>query len=136
MKTQSRNAPRLQTLLERSEKWLEGAPTLPEIKRALSAIVARVASEELVDDVDTRDTCDALTEEYVNRGGDLSDLSTLPDLQTISSASGERLTPVTPAGLDYGNLYPNDAPTTPLSSEEKRLRLETLRASITRPGGF
>lgn len=124
------------SLLQRSTAWLGKQPALPAVRGALNAIVARAASGELPDDADCRDTCDALTEYYVDRGGDLADLSTLPDPGIPQAFPGQTTGSITTAGPDYGALYPDVPTAAPLSKEEKRTRLQALRAQITRPGGF
>lgn len=49
-------------------------PELLDVKQALSAIVAKVSKGAIANDDDSRDTYDALTEHFVDGGGDLSDL--------------------------------------------------------------
>lgn len=124
-----------QSLFVRSKKWLVTNPGLLDVKKAVSAIVARVSKGDIADDDDSRDTYDALTEHFVDAGGDLSVLPSFPEV-SISAGSACALTPVVPAGLDYGNLYPDQVTEAPLSQEEKRNRLQELRSSMTRPGGF
>lgn len=63
-----------QSLLVRSQKWLMSNPELLDVKQALSAIVAKVSKGAIANDDDSRDTYDALTEHFVDGGGDLSDL--------------------------------------------------------------
>jgi hypothetical protein len=73
MNAQTNSIGSTQPLLERSKKWLMTNPGLLDVKKALSAIVAKVAKGDIADDDDSRDTYDALTEHYVDGGGDLSD---------------------------------------------------------------
>ncbi|MCK1788645.1 hypothetical protein [Pseudomonas violetae] len=124
------------SLLQRSTAWLGKQPTLPAVRGALNAIVARAVRGELADDADCRDTCDALTEHYVDRGGDLSDLSMLPEPGIPQAFAGQTTGSIATAAPDYGALYPDSPAAAPLSKEEKRTRLQALRAQITRPGGF
>lgn len=123
------------SLLERSKKWLVSNPGLLDVKKALSAIVAKVSKGDIADGEDSRDTYDALTEHFVDGGGDLSELPTFPEV-SINDDMGSAPTPTGPAGLDYGNLYPDQVAVAPLSQEEKRIRLQELRSSLVRPGGF
>lgn len=139
MSTQMRNAHQNQTMLERSKNWLAATPSQPEIKQALAAIVAKVTKGDLPNSDDCRETCDALTQHYVDIGGDLCDLPSLPDLGSAAAAPAVPINPtsVESSGLDYGSLYPADTPAVaPLSFEEKQMRFAQLRASIGRPGGF
>lgn len=136
MSTTTLQVPLAPTMLDRSKKWLARNPSLSELKQAIRAIVSQIQKGDLANDEDTRDTYDALTEQYVDHGGDLTELSLLPDADELQSAGEIPVVPVSPAGLDYGSLYPADAPVVPLSKEEKRNRLEAIRASLTRPGGF
>ncbi|SBW84293.1 hypothetical protein PVE_R2G0264 [Pseudomonas veronii 1YdBTEX2] len=124
-----------QSLLDRSKSWLMTNPGLLELRRVLSAIVAKVSKGEIADDDDSRDTYDALTEHYVDSGGDLSDLPPFPE-HPSSDGRESAPTPAGAAGLDYGNLYPEQVTTAPLSPEEKRSRLQALRSTLVRPGGF
>lgn len=124
-----------QSLLVRSQKWLMSNPELLDVKQALSAIVAKVSKGAIANDDDSRDTYDALTEHFVDGGGDLSDLPSFPEIP-ISDGLESKLATVGPAGLDYGNLYPDQVTVAPLSQEEKRSRLQELRSTLVRPGGF
>ncbi|QHF00652.1 hypothetical protein LCG56_28205 (plasmid) [Pseudomonas cannabina pv. alisalensis] len=135
MNAQTNSIGGTQPLLERSKKWLMSKPGLLDVKKALSAIVAKVAKGDIADDDDSRDTYDALTEHYVDGGGDLSALPSFPDI-SIGVGMGSAPTPVGTAGLDYGNLYPDQVMAAPLSQEEKRSRLQELRSTLARPRGF
>lgn len=135
MNAQSKPVGGTQSLLERSKKWLKTTPGEVDVKRAITAIVAKVSKGEIADDDDSRDTYDALTEHFVDGGGDLSDLPSLPEI-AIGEGSVSAMTSAGLAGLDYGNLYPDQVAVAPLTKDEKRIRLQELRSTLVRPGGF
>ncbi|MBM5458904.1 hypothetical protein H8F21_15160 [Pseudomonas sp. P66] len=136
MTTKKQTAQTEGPMLDRSKQWLESQPDLPKVKNALFAIVSKVTNGELKDDHDSRDTCDALTEYYVDRGGDLADLAVLPDAPGGAEAVTSSPAAIGPAVFDCGSLYPDGEPAPQLSKEEKQRRLRIIRSSLVRPGGF
>ena len=123
-----------ETFFARSQAWLDTNPGLDEVKRALGAIVHQVKNLKLVCNDDTRKTADALTEFYVENGGDLTDLPCLDDAADNPAAA--MAIPTSAVEPDYGSLYPDTPPTKPLSQVEKKAVLSNLRAMIGRPEGM
>lgn len=112
------------SLLERSTAWLAGNHPLPQVHKALRAIISQATKGDIAIDADCCDTCDALTEHYVDRGGDLTDLPVLPgrprptDVADHGSGGGP---------FDCGSLHPDSEAAEPLSDEEKQKRIKDLR---------
>jgi hypothetical protein len=122
------------SLLSRSQNWLKANPTLPEVKQALSAIVLKARKGELQSNDDTRNTADALTEYYVDNGGDLIEL---PGLDEAAPAACDALaSPTRVAEPDYGSLYPDAPPCKPLSRDQKQAVITGLKSIIRRPEGM
>ncbi len=124
----------IETFLARSQAWLKKNPALDEVKRALAAIVHQVKNSKIVCNDDTRKTADALTEFYVEQGGDLDDLPCL-DAPAITPDT-KTATPISHAELDYGPLYPDMPAGKPLSLAEKQAVISSLRSIIGRPEGM
>lgn len=108
--------------------WLAGNHPLPQVHKALRAIVSQASKGEIALDVDCRDTFDALTEHYVDRGGNLTDLPALPDRARSSEAgidesNGDQ--------FDCGSLYPDSEVVEPLSHEEKQKRIKDIRLILS-----
>lgn len=122
------------SLLSRSQNWLMANPTLPEVKQALSAIIVKAQKGELQSNDDTRNTADALTEFYVDHGGDLIDLPSLDE--TIPAAATAQATPTRVAEPDYGSLYPDAPACKPLSRDQKQAVITGLKSIIRRPEGM
>ncbi|MGF6282017.1 hypothetical protein ABH908_000496 [Pseudomonas frederiksbergensis] len=126
--------PTAETFLARSQAWLDKNPGLEEVKRVLGAIVLQVKNLKLVCNDDTRNTADALTEFYVENGGDLTDLPCLDD--AAKKPTNATATPTSAMEPDYGSLYPDTPPAKPLSQAEKQAVLSNLRSIISRPEGM
>ncbi|MGE8065180.1 hypothetical protein [Pseudomonas sp. NPDC089569] len=123
-----------ETFLARSQAWLKKGPALDEVKRVLAAIVLQVKNSKLVCNDDTRQTAEALTEFYVEHGGDLDDLPCLD--ATVIKPEANMATPTSHAAPDYGSLYPDTPPAKPLSHAEKQAVISSLRMAISRPVGM
>jgi hypothetical protein len=121
------------SLLSRSQNWLKANPPLPEVKRALSAIVVKAQKGELQSNDDTRNTADALTEYYVDHGGDLIEL---PSLDEATPAAATPASPTRVAEPDYGSLYPDSPACQPLSRDQKQAVITGLKSIIRRPEGM
>lgn len=122
------------SLLSRSQKWLEANPPLSEVKRVLSAISVQVRKGDLQNNDDTRNTADALTEYFVDHGGDLIDLPSLDE--TIPAAGTALASPTRVAEPDYGSLYPDAPACQPLSRDQKQAVITSLKSIIRRPEGM
>lgn len=127
-------APRIECFLARSQNWLKSNPALEEVKRALSAIVHKVRTGEIVRTDDTGETADALTEYYVDHGGDLTTLPTLDEPAKPPIATPVKA--ISGAELDYGLLYPDVPAGKPLSREEKQAAISNLKSILRRPEGM
>lgn len=124
--------PRQESMAVRSRKWLQSQPTLPEVKKAVLAIVGKVRSGNIVAEEDARSTAELLTEFYVDQGGDLYDL---PSLDEAAPSELALLHHVPTSLLDASPLCP-DVPAAPaLTGAEKRRVFEQLRCRFNRPGG-
>ncbi len=120
------------SLYARSTAWLQTNQPLPEVKRALGAIVSRVAKGTVCCDEDCRKACDALTQHYVDRGGDPDDL---PMLAADVVARATRSQPQPLIEPDYGSLHPDTPPGPTLSAEERSIRFKELKALLSPRGG-
>lgn len=134
MTNAAQTAPRIEHLLTRSQNWLKSNPALDDVKRALGAIVHKVRTGEIVRTDDTGETADALTEYYVDHGGDLTTLPTLDEPAKPPIATPVKAIP--DAEPDYGLLYPDVPAGKPLSREEKQAAISNLKTILRRPEGM
>jgi len=130
----SQTVPREGDLLSRSQTWLRGNPTLDQVKGAFRGIVNQIRKGDLVRTKVVEHTADALTEYYVDRGGDLTTLPSLDELALVAEATP--VAHIQVAEPDYGSLYPDVPVGKPLSREEKQAAISNLKSMLRRPEGM